>query len=380
MVTKYQNFITEKKLFESFELLLETYLSSSSDFLNKLREISKSKGISGEIAKIIVEFIVGENWIEGENVKQNYFDVTDKDNMVSFIMQSKLSEISADDWDEEIDPSLPYNMRGRGEISVGRLVRYILTLIDKTNGLSIKPKDKDIEEFVNLYKSTSVDTNFKFELVKGSDISKYYNQKNYFSMQGSLGGSCMSDETKKIFKIYTENESKVSLLIYRDEKTDKISGRALVWKLKDSPCSAKYFMDRVYSNHDSDFFRFRQYAEENGFLYKQKMNSYFEDNVSFRYKGGDVFGEIRVKLDGDFKNYPFVDTLCFLSKDKKYLSNLPTEDCEILHTVFGDSSKCEDCEGEVFLDRRKTRICDECSVGHKKLKRLGVRTDINKNI
>jgi hypothetical protein len=69
MVTKYQNFITEKKLFESFELLLETYLSSSSDFLNKLREISKSKGMSGEIAKIIVEFIVGENWIDGENVK-----------------------------------------------------------------------------------------------------------------------------------------------------------------------------------------------------------------------------------------------------------------------------------------------------------------------
>ena len=50
---------------------------------------------------------------------------------------------------------------------------------------------------------------------------------------------------------------------------------------------------------------------------KKKMNSYLSDNVEFVYKGKDVFGEVTVKLDGDFRYYPFVDTLCFLDEKKK---------------------------------------------------------------
>ena len=96
--------------------------------------------------------------------------------------------------------------------------------------------------------------------------------KNYYSSHGALGGSCMADEEKDTFKIYYKNDKKVQLLIYVDNN-DKIHGRALLWKLNTSPCDAKYFMDRVYTNADSDVIKFKNFAEEKGFLYKQKNNS-----------------------------------------------------------------------------------------------------------
>lgn len=402
MIKEYDKFIIEKKL-ESFRLLLETYLYGSGEFLQKIKQIKKERGMVGEIADLIYDYIVGENYLDDRDVKQNFFDLTSKDDMVSFLMQNKVP----DDWDEEVDPSLPYNTRGRGEIKIGKVIKYIISVIDKQGDLTIPlPKDKDIEQFVNIYKSISISTEFKFKLVKGDDIAKYYNKKRYLTENGSLGNSCMADESKGTFKVYSQNESKVQLLIYIDEKSDKISGRALVWKLKDSPCEARYFMDRVYTNSDSDFFKFRQYAEEKGFLYKQKMNSIIFDNVKFRYKGGDVYGEIKVKLDGAFKNYPFVDTLCFLSEDKKYLSNLSSKNCLILHSVSGQAELCMTCNGTcldcencnydgeadcpdcslgcetcnqtgvIECDHKGAAFCEDCSVGHSELRELNVDTEL----
>ena len=106
--------------------------------------------------------------------------------------------------------------------------------------------------------------------------------KNYFSSHGALGGSCMADEGKSTFRVYTENQKKVQLLILIDGD-GKIHGRALVWKLKESPCEAKYFMDRVYTNRDSDVNRFKDFANNEGWFYKKKMNSHVDDNVLFVY-------------------------------------------------------------------------------------------------
>lgn len=372
MIKKYNSFLLEKYK-SNLLLLLESEVYGSSDFILKLQSLSKEKGKTGEIAQAINDIIDDNNYFR--DVKQNYFDITDKEDKLSFLMDTKVP----DDWDSEEDASLPYTMKGRGEVKIGKIIRYLVDLInDDSNDLG-DVKDKDIENFVNAFKSSKVDTSISFKLVKGSDIAKYYNEKKYFSKSGSLGGSCMADESKKIFEIYTENESKVQLLVYIDNN-DTIHGRAIVWKLKDSPCGAKYFMDRVYVNRDSDELRFKKFAEENGFLYKKKMNSYLENNIKFIYKGKDVFGEVTVKLDGDFKYYPFIDTMCFLDEKKKMLSNLPSEDNYMLHSVSGECEPCGNCKGKIFLAHRDNEICSECCQGHEELKKLEIETDINKNI
>ena len=374
MIKKYNSFLLEKYK-SNLLLLLEAEVYGSSDFIFKLQSLSKEKGKTGEIAQAINDIIDDKSYFSDSDVKQNFFDTTDKDDKLSFIMNSKVPE----DWDPEENASLPYTMKGRGDVKIGKIIRYLVDLINSDSGDLGEVKDKDIENFVNAFKASKVDTSMSFKLVKGSDIAKYYNEKKYFSRTGSLGGSCMSDESKKTFEIYTENESKVQLLIYVD-KDDMIHGRAIVWKLKDSPCGAKYFMDRVYINRDSDELRFKKFAEENEFLYKKKMNSYLSDNIEFVYKGKDVFGEVTVKLDGDFRYYPFVDTLCFLDEKKKQISNLPSEGNYILHSVSGDCDPCGECDGDIYTNDENDILCGECCAGHEKLKELGIETKINKNI
>ena len=111
------------------------------------------------------------------------------------------------------------------------------------------------------------------------------------------------------------------------------------------------------------------------------MNSSIDDNVRFVYKGQEVFGEVSVKLDGDFRKYPFVDTMCFLSENKKTLSNLPDKDSRQLHSVYGASQKCYNCGGSVIIiSGGNKRLCDNCSQGHDTLKELGIETKWNKKV
>ena len=373
MIKGYNGFLLQQLKEELFSLN-EDNLYASSELMVKLKRMSKMDGKVGEIANAIVDTIEEEDWLDDNDTKQNFFDVTDKEDTISFLPFNKLPK----DWDEDDDPALPYTTSGRSEIKIGRIIRALLKIADISDKIDSSIKDKDYEEFVNAFKSLKVDTSREFKLVNGSDIHKYYQMKNYYSSHGALGGSCMADEGKGTFKVYSENPKKVQLLVLMD--TDgKIHGRALVWKLKESPCEAKYFMDRVYTNADSDVIKFKAFAEEKGFLYKQKNNSYIEDNVKFMYKGKPLLGEVKVKLDGDFKEYPFIDTMCFLSKKMGDLSNIPSKDCYFLHSVSGDCEICNDCDGEVLV-YDDTELCHSCGLGIEELEKSGIKTKIGKKI
>ena len=367
MIKGYNGFLLQQLKAELFSLN-EDNLYASSELLVKLKKMSKMDGKVGEIANAIVDTIEDEDWLDDNDTKQNFFDVTDKDDTISFLPSNKVPK----DWDMDDDPALPYSVSGRNEIKIGRIVRALLKISDISDKIDSSIKDKDYEDFVNAFKALKVDTTREFKLVNGEDIHKYYQMKNYFSSHGALGGSCMADEGKSTFKVYTENTKKVQLLILIDSD-GKIHGRALVWKLKESPYEAKYFMDRVYTNADSDVIKFKQLAEEKGFLYKLKNNSYIEDNVNFMYKGKPLMGEVKVKLDGDFKNYPFIDTMCFLSKKLGDLSNVPSKDCYFLHSVSGECEVCSSCDGEV-LKYDDTEFCNECGLGLEKLEEAGIKT------
>ena len=89
-----------------------------------------------------------------------------------------------------------------------------------------------------------------------------------------------------------------------------------------------------------------------------------------------VCGEVVVKLDGDFSKYPFVDTMCFLSKDKDSLSNLPDKKCYILHDTSGGKDRCDDCDGDIIDE--DGYLCYDCASGHGILKDKGIETKWNK--
>jgi hypothetical protein len=370
MITKYDGFILEKLKFEIFSLL-EGNIYANTDFVMKMKSISKQTGKIGVIATQILDIIESGQFFPDSKIKQNYFDLVDKDDMVGFINQSKVKDKIDDVYD---NPELPYTMPGRGEVKIGKIVNYICSL------RNIYVTDSEREEFVNVWKSSTDSSTIQFKLVSGDDIVKYYDENKYYNGSGTLGSSCMRDEGGKTFKIYSENIDKVKLLVYVDAD-DKVHGRALVWKVKKSPCESKYFMDRIYTNRDSDVNRFKDFANNEGWFYKKRMNSHVADNVLFVYKGQDVAGEVKLKLEGDFRNYPFIDTMCFLSKDKDSLSNLSDKKCYHLHVVYGERERCEDCEGDVIRSGwGEKELCSSCSSGHKTLKEMGIETKWNKKV
>lgn len=213
----------------------------------------------------------------------------------------------------------------RNPVKVGRLAKSLLTVA----GIVTAPKE--IENFVNLYKSTFDiinDAFSKFDLVKGDSISYWYNSVRYESMESTLGNSCMADVDEDFFDIYVMNPDVCSLLIlYSDAgkildgvyKSNKIKGRALVWKTNEGDI----FMDRIYTNNDSDVSLFKQYAEKNGWWFKTKQNSDVEFGVSNGKTQKNGVEYVVSLSKAKFDNYPYVDSLSYINVDDKMISNKP---------------------------------------------------------
>ena len=351
----FQEFILENYI---VELINENSIMASGGFLDKLSAMAKKN----KIAKILYELFDGEAYVSGD-LAQNWIDVAGEDT-VSFMGDTKANKLN---WSEET----PYVAKGRTIIKVGRLVNALLSnpsikseienYIDDTFEL----KSKDIEEFVNLYKSTNVDTTKKFKLVKGDDIAKWYDVEKYANSRGTLGSSCMREVDSDYFDIYSHNEKACRLLIFINGEKELL-GRALVWKLEVSPCEAKYFMDRVYVSNDSDFLKFKEFAIEQGWMYKNRNSSDSNEALLFRYNENPVFGKIVVKLkEGNFKQYPFVDTLSFLDKKKETLSNIGSMNCYVLSSTSGEREFCNTCAGKGkdgcnYCDDDGTITCGNC--------------------
>lgn len=350
MINNYNKFLLNESM-----LILEAFLSTDSDFLSKLDRMSKQSNTSARIAALILSRILDQEWVSELDLKQDFFKTTDKEDKVSFAQKNRIKD--------GVDP---YTMSGRTEIKVGRAIKYIANdLYDFTL------TDKQIEDFVNVYKSTST-TGPNFQFYIGDDIKNGYKVNKYESPSGSLGSSCMNNRSSYL-KIYRENEEKVRLLVLLDDE-GKISGRALVWKLDKSPCEAEYFMDRVYTTRDFEVNIFIEYAEKNGFMYKQRMTCGDEDAVKFRYKGKEVYGEIRVKVKGKFKEYPYLDTLIYLNKAKDELSNIPSWKCYQLWDTGGDRERCDDCDGK----SKNKDLCYGCSEGAMLLKSKDIEVNVER--
>ncbi len=236
--------------------------------------------------------------------------------------------------------------RGRQEIGVGRGVRALLLTTGE------KFLDKDIEEFVNLYKAQIDKFNDKFsffEVVTGSDIAHWYHRKNYFISSGTLGSSCMASAPPEWLEIYTDNPEQVALVIYKSQDDpEKIIGRSILWTLSDG----KKYMDRIYTVNDSDVQLFRDFAKENGW-YAKYHNSSTTNSQAISPDGGTTNLQLRVVLSRkDYDNFPYLDTLKYFTPGSGILNN--TNGDYTLEDTGGDYVRCDSCGGSGRVE------CGDC--------------------
>lgn len=403
---KYQDFLNENYL---YDLILESKLVFSSNFINILRKIKDDK-VAGSLLYLYSKDI--------EGINHNFIDVSDTKDRATFTQDRKAQELiekepqtwkvidsnrylthsdkndkifSLLDYEkQESEPWIPntgtlglilneiispvsdkiyvvfeeFNVENprktvlnkqalvsskadnkvwshaRNPVNVGKLARAILKASDKTF------VDKDIETFVNLYKSTydfMNDASKRFDIVQGTLITKWYWHENYEDGGGTLNNSCMSEVNEDYLDIYADNNQVSLVILYDDNGTidlsgkytsDKIKGRALLWDCELDDSKVK-FMDRIYTTHDSDVELFKTFAQENDWWYKKNQTMSPDEELT----NGETskYGTLNCDLrDVDYDYYPYIDTLCYNEDGTSILSNKHT----------GDGREFRDTEGE----------------------------------
>lgn len=213
-------------------------------------------------------------------------------------------------WDDDI-----FFKSNRQDTRIGRGIRSFLTSV------GLKFSDKEIESFVNGWKSTvdAINDIFSnFEIVSGEEIAKWYSFKHYSENKGTLGSSCMKGVNPDFFEIYTSNK-KIEMVIFKDvDNPNKIAGRALLWTFDDG----KKFMDRVYTVRDSDVQLFRDYAQKIG-AYSKFSNNSNSSLESISPTGERVnLGVVNIQLSKiSFTYYPYMDTFKLYKPDSGIISN-----------------------------------------------------------
>lgn len=212
----------------------------------------------------------------------------------------------------------------KNPINVGRGIRSILT------AAGVQFSDKELEDFVNSYKSSfdiMNDAFLKFDIVSERDIPYWYSSRRYENGgRSTLGNSCMAEVDEEYFDIYRYNEDVCQLVILysnvgklQDGKwtSDKIRGRALLWKTDEGDM----FMDRIYYNYEEDVELFKRFAEKNGWWYKvdQDSQTYFQVSNGSQTKNAAYYVTLG---DINFDYYPYVDSLPYLNKSDNTISNL----------------------------------------------------------
>lgn len=233
----------------------------------------------------------------------SYLDLGETDDQITFIQSNKFREIAEDNnivFEEEI-----WTSKKRSSARVGKLIGKMAPFY----------KNSEIENFVNLYKAEfKRNENIKFKIVEGTDILKYYNGRNYYPGNGSLNKSCMRHETCQNFMdIYKHNSNNIKMVILLDELHKKILGRAILWKIDNG-----FLMDRIYTIDESTTILFKKYAQKNNWLYKAHQRF---DAHNIIIDGKETFIPLKVPVYGNFKYFPYLDTMFYYNQKEKYLTN-----------------------------------------------------------
>lgn len=234
-----------------------------------------------------------------------------------------ISYIPNNRYDSENYNSSLFNVdKSRVKIKIGRFINKFIT--EKSlKDLNISPKE--IEDFVNIFKSYFNSKTDSLQIVKGTDIQKWYLEDNYSSVlgnrSGSLWNSCMRQSHRNEFmKLYSDNLDNVKMLISLNDD-GKLRSRALLWDNVTDKEGNKYkFMDRVYSIYEHDIYLFKSWAKENGYISKWEQNA--KSQKLFDINGNLKELSLYVKLDKFQQEfYPYLDTFKFFNNLNGQFSN-----------------------------------------------------------
>lgn len=235
--------------------------------------------------------------------------------------------------------------------------------------------EQEYDQFNNLFRVEGFRQGDAGEViyVKGHWIADLYNEKNYASLSGSLGNSCMRySRCKSYFDIYVKNPNICKLAVILNQE-GKVQARALVWTVK----GVDYY-DRIYSTSELIADRLKAH-----FLVKE-MKSCYSGNVGWeciRLEADETNPDFDKRILLDHELYPYMDSLKYLSADRKYLSNDDEfMETNILNCTAGGmehyrntEEECECCgrvcdtDDMYYLERRSDpaygqTLCDQCVV------------------
>jgi len=269
-----QDFIKDKE--ELYEVVMDNkYLTNSQsnqsvfDRLGHERVENVWQPRMGTLGKIVSTTYgsSGKIYVLFQGIGEN----SDKKTVLNFVAIKPINEEFVKIW-----------QTSRNNIKVGRIIKALVKSLD------IDVSDSEIEKFVNEYKSLMEimkDAFKKFDVVEGDDIARFYKIENYADQnKGTLANSCMAERPESTFYIYVNNPESCKLLVlYADGgevkdgkyKSNKIVGRAILWTTR----SGDKFLDRIYTNNDSDVDLFKKFAQENNWWTKQRQD--YLDSLSF---------------------------------------------------------------------------------------------------
>ena len=238
----------------------------------------------------------------------SYVDIDNSGETVTYLQSNRIDRLNS----EKKPISEFWTSKMRTSQKLARFIHQVLPSFS----------DDSITKFTDKLKSILKLNNglVNFELVDGNYIIYWYNINNYESDKGTLGTSCMTDEESGAFlNCYRNNPNQCKLLILKsDIDKNTIKGRALIWKLNNP--EGKIFMDKIYTNEDSDIQLFINYAKKNKWIYKSEQR-YGVTTVVIPGSGTKKVNMDVILEDINYDLYPYVDTLRYFYPELKIMSN-----------------------------------------------------------
>jgi len=354
-VLPYSKFILEKYeniILESVDVLPFVLSNELHDIFDKMTESNKKYS---KLSQLYLMLDLSYH----SKLNISYLDKGDDNQSIKFMDPAKAKKILIDNsWTIK---DFFDNYESKNSIRIGKLTKKVIDLYNSKYEKDLSFTDSEIEDFVNAYKSYyDYNKMDNFKVVGGSLINYWYVYENYQNNKGTLGNSCMRYvESNENLDMYNSSKNVKLLILVSPE--NRLSGRALLWDLVDGT----KFMDRIYTNDDSDVRLFIQWAEENKYKYKFEQNSRLSA-ICVPENSYEPSSLVRMECQvykTDFNNreyekFPYMDTLKYYYWKEGVLRNFKKYTSYFVKLEDTDGwCDCVDCGNDGTME------CSECSDG-----------------